>query len=318
VNGGCNMPSPQFTAAVCDMTYCGYGYFDGSTRDTDWYMLTLAGNWEVTLTMTAEFDYVFGFIEYVAGSEGSGNCGDITGYISPYAVGDPCDTLSLTMELGSGQWMIFAGPQFTDINVCDGINEDYWINFSCYELPSSELTVDPSEFYFGPVPPGVTGDSIMILGAVGNADLTYSMDIVYGFKNGVHSDANMITAAAWPEKDPYGGPENTPNEAVFSQGGDVVGSATPITSDSYSATGTTAGYNDDYDEVCPYSGSTSPDVVYSYACTADNVACDVDMWGSAYDTKIYIYENAAGNLVACNDDYYSDYTSALGRAVEQR
>ncbi len=34
------------------------------------------------------------------------------------------------------------------------------------------------------------------------------------------------------------------------------------------------------------------------------------MFGSAYDTKIYVYdENLA--MVACNDDFYSDYTSRL-------
>jgi hypothetical protein len=74
-------------------------------------------------------------------------------------------------------------------------------------------------------------------------------------------------------------------------------------------TGTTAGYNDDYDEVCPYSTSTSPDVVYTFTPAAA-AAINVDLFGSAYDTKVYMYdENLA--LVACNDDFYSDYTSFL-------
>jgi hypothetical protein len=78
----------------------------------------------------------------------------------------------------------------------------------------------------------------------------------------------------------------------------------------YSNTGTTAGYTNDYDEVCPYTGSTAPDVVYSYAPTAIKLM-DVDLEGSGYDTKVYVYEDAAGNVVGCNDDYYSDYTSAV-------
>ena len=72
--------------------------------------------------------------------------------------------------------------------------------------------------------------------------------------------------------------------------------------------GTTAGYTDDYDEVCPYTGATAPDVVYSIT-PETNIA--VNMWTcySAYDTKLYVYENTVGNLAvttsgadACNDD----------------
>ena len=45
------------------------------------------------------------------------------------------------------------------------------------------------------------------------------------------------------------------------QGGDTVGDAMVIDELPYYNTGTTEGYTDDYDEECPYSGSTSPDVV---------------------------------------------------------
>jgi hypothetical protein len=76
----------------------------------------------------------------------------------------------------------------------------------------------------------------------------------------------------------------------------------PITS-----TGTTAGYLDDYDEACPYTGSTSPDVVYAYT-PSSNLTVDIDLCGSSYDTKVFVYENAAtpGVPFACNDDYYFD------------
>ena len=66
--------------------------------------------------------------------------------------------------------------------------------------------------------------------------------------------------------------------------------------------GNTAGYTDDYDEVCPYTGSTSADVVYTYTAT-ETESVDIDMCGSHFDTKIYVYD-AALNLVACNDDAY--------------
>ena len=48
------------------------------------------------------------------------------------------------------------------------------------------------------------------------------------------------------------------------QGGDTDVDATVIDALPYLMMGTTVGYTDDYDEECPYTGSTSPDVVYSF------------------------------------------------------
>jgi hypothetical protein len=100
-------------------------------------------------------------------------------------------------------------------------------------------------------------------------------------------------------------PPNVPGDR---QGGDTILDATAISIPG-TDTGTTAGYTDDYDEVCPYSGSTAPDVVYT-ATPAGDVIVDIDLLGSNYDTKVYVYdENLA--LVACNDDFYSDYVSKI-------
>ena len=86
------------------------------------------------------------------------------------------------------------------------------------------------------------------------------------------------------------------------QGGDTVFDATVIQGLPYSDTGNTCGYTNDYDEVCPYTGSTSPDVVYSFTPSSDSLI-GVDLCGSQYDTKTYIYDSGL-NLVACNDDFY--------------
>ena len=62
----------------------------------------------------------------------------------------------------------------------------------------------------------------------------------------------------------------------------------------------TSGYLNDYDEVCPYTGSTSPDVVYTFQM--DSVADVVfDMCESGYDTKLYVY-NSVLELIGCSDD----------------
>jgi hypothetical protein len=92
------------------------------------------------------------------------------------------------------------------------------------------------------------------------------------------------------------------NPDTPTQGGDNIGSAVPIPSLPYYTTGTTAGFIDDYDVACTYTGSTSPDVVYSYVPGTDQIVV-VDLCGSGYDTKVYILD-VAMNVIACNDDYY--------------
>ena len=71
--------------------------------------------------------------------------------------------------------------------------------------------------------------------------------------------------------------------------------------------GTTDGFFDNYDEECPYSGSTSPDVVYSYTASSD-MTVDIDLCGEGtfYDTKVYVYENSQEGLAGCNDDECSN------------
>jgi hypothetical protein len=92
------------------------------------------------------------------------------------------------------------------------------------------------------------------------------------------------------------------------EGGETIETAIPVTLP-FADTGATCDNIDDYDEACPYPGSTSPDVVYRFTVAADE-AWDFDLYGSSYDTKVYLYD-AVLNLVACNDDYYPDYTSKL-------
>jgi len=102
-------------------------------------------------------------------------------------------------------------------------------------------------------------------------------------------------------------PENVSDPAR--QGGDTIFDAFVIAGIPFSDTGTTAGFTDDYDEVCPYSGSTSPDVVYRFTPSYDAWPT-VDLCGSSYDTKLYISDPSL-DLVACNDDYYFDDTCGM-------
>jgi hypothetical protein len=97
-------------------------------------------------------------------------------------------------------------------------------------------------------------------------------------------------------------PGIVPPEGSF-QGGDTIDTAVVITDIPYSTTGTTAGYTNDYDEVCPYTGSIAPDVVYAWNAPFSGYV-EIFTCESAYDTKLYVYENewTPGAPLACNDD----------------
>ncbi len=86
-------------------------------------------------------------------------------------------------------------------------------------------------------------------------------------------------------------------------GGEDIGSAVVIPALPFNDAGNTCSSIDDYDEACPYTGSTSPDVVYSYTPPANDII-DIDLCNSGYDTKVFVYENAwtPGSAYACNDD----------------
>jgi hypothetical protein len=87
------------------------------------------------------------------------------------------------------------------------------------------------------------------------------------------------------------------------EGGETVDDANIIPAIPFSDTGNTSDNVNDYDEVCPYTGSLSPDVVYSFTPDSD-LSIDIDLCDSGYDTKVYVYENTVthGNPYACNDD----------------
>jgi hypothetical protein len=103
-----------------------------------------------------------------------------------------------------------------------------------------------------------------------------------------------------PEKAQVDYPPNVPDPDR--QGGDTIMDAVEVTLPVIDGSGTTVGYTDDYDEACPYEGSTSPDVVYTFTPEM-TMALDIDLCGSDYDTKVYVYD-AELALIACNDDYY--------------
>jgi hypothetical protein len=133
---------------------------------------------------------------------------------------------------------------------------------------------------------------------------------------GVAPGQDLGPFADRPAKDTVARPYVSPDK--HRQGGDTVDDATVIEGLPYFNTGDTTGYSDDYEVMCPY-GSWSPDVVYSFT-PAQELRIDVDLCGSAYDTKTFIMDSGL-TVIACNDDFYfnghpcGDYVSKM-EAVE--
>jgi hypothetical protein len=95
--------------------------------------------------------------------------------------------------------------------------------------------------------------------------------------------------------------------------GDRIDNALPIYLTPFQTSGSTVGYTNDYDEVCPYTGSTSPDIVYAFTPYWEEWLDITLCYGSTYDTKLYIYRDewTPGAPYACNDDACPNYESEL-------
>jgi len=120
----------------------------------------------------------------------------------------------------------------------------------------------------------------------------------------------LLFAFVWVGAQAADGVEkNNPSHAriLFSgglmEGGETFASAQPMDLPFHGA-GNSCDNLDDYDEACPYTGSTAPDAVYSFVPERLG-RLSADLCGSSYDTKLMLYDENA-TLVACNDDYYTD------------
>jgi hypothetical protein len=90
-------------------------------------------------------------------------------------------------------------------------------------------------------------------------------------------------------------------DGAILQGGDTFAEAHVIEWLPFVDSGTTVGYNLDYENDCGDSLLNGPDVCYSYTPVVD-MMLDFSLCGSSLNTQVYIYENYYPNLLACNDD----------------
>jgi hypothetical protein len=104
---------------------CGTGAFDTTIgfRDTDWYDITVGGpgQTDVTITCTAEFDSLIGFIGFPCPQ---------SNFLS-FATGTPCGTVSLTRCCPPGTYYLFVAPQFLSAISCTGPGNEYRFAITC-------------------------------------------------------------------------------------------------------------------------------------------------------------------------------------------
>ena len=120
-NSGCNDPDGdgvyQFGEIACGEIVFGSHAADGVTRDTDWYEIIVDQKTEVTMNVVAAHDINFGFIQYNEGFEGSGDCQQITGFVSPFNSAESCEQQNVAATLTPGVWWLWLGGNF-DIVDC--------------------------------------------------------------------------------------------------------------------------------------------------------------------------------------------------------
>ena len=117
VNSGCNdLVNLLFGETFCGDVIAGSTADDTATRDTDWFTLIVEENTTVNLSMFAENDINFGFIQYNEGAEGSGDCADISGFVSPFGSPLACSKGDVSADLTPGTWWIWVGGNFDGVD----------------------------------------------------------------------------------------------------------------------------------------------------------------------------------------------------------
>ncbi|MFH1748261.1 MAG: dockerin type I domain-containing protein, partial [Planctomycetota bacterium] len=199
-NGGCNSTPAVFqTITACDMVLCGTtGTFDGGTRDTDWYEVTVTGPGTLYWLMVAGWEGPDGLIFLL--EPGPNGCDDLIQHT--YSSSPGCMLMQTTHEVPIGEhtYWLWAGPaDFTGVP-CGSIYYA-WAEFECavgaccfgeecVELTWAECVVNGGEWNGAPSctpnPCGVDyrGDS--------NCDGSVNSYDIDGFIAAVSGEANWI------------------------------------------------------------------------------------------------------------------------------
>lgn len=135
INGGCNSTPSAFGTIGCGETIYGNSFFDGATRDTDWYNFTVTEAGVFSVTVNSEF---LGTVFFADAT----NCSNTV--IIDQLDFIACDTVTLTAFFNPGVYTAIVVPSFTgpQINCTSGLN-NYTISFNSASGQASIAPVAP-------------------------------------------------------------------------------------------------------------------------------------------------------------------------------
>lgn len=128
LNGGCNSTPTTFQQIACGDTICGTFWFDGTTRDTDWYEFTLSQPQEIVWSVWADVPVTVLVL--------NANCPPD---ILAIGVGT-CPSVAATTCVPAGTYRVFVAPDFLSplITCLDPSNAwRYLAVLDCKPCPSS-------------------------------------------------------------------------------------------------------------------------------------------------------------------------------------
>ncbi len=171
------------------------------------------------------------------------------------------------------------------------------------EINEGSVTVIATPDFDALVPSGTVPDTIPY---IQSTLTTVPLEAEYSFGMAAHPDGTAIYTV---NKDSNSlsiiGIEGSTDDQAHD--GDDCSNAKTLTSLSYCLEDCTVGYNDDYNEMCPFNELGASDLVYKFQ-PSFNQTVNIDLCESSFDTKMYIYEGTCGSFnsgeaIYCNDDY---------------
>jgi hypothetical protein len=132
VNGGCNATPNVYGSINCGDVINGTTWWNGTTRDTDWYRFTVASTSNVRIQSQAQFPAALFLLQDGAACTGIVALGNDTN-------NPPCADMEILATVPAGTYRIFMGPQFiAGQNVVCGTNDSYWLTLAVTDSASCD------------------------------------------------------------------------------------------------------------------------------------------------------------------------------------
>lgn len=142
-NGGCNSTPNAFETVTCGAAIAGTAWWDGNTRDTDWYLVNISQDQNVEVTLNAAF---LGQILVFAVDSG---CPAVTGALplNNILATQQCEEISFSGNLPAGGYWVVALPQFdaNETYPCGSGKNNYLLTIDCSD-PVPAPANDSCEF----------------------------------------------------------------------------------------------------------------------------------------------------------------------------